>query len=90
MPGLSTRHRWGDGQQFWTKDEIPYHYKTERTCIRCDMARVTCHELKGAFEDHRTEFWRDGDQIDNSDGCVPPCDGRLELAEAARAEAVPA
>ena len=86
MRSASTRHRWDDGQQFWTKDEIPYHYKTERTCTRCDMTRVTCHEMKGAFEDHRVEFWRDGDQIEGKH--TPPCDGRLELAAALRWEAV--
>lgn len=82
MSSVSTRHKWAKGVPFWTRDEIPYHFKTERTCVRCDTTRVTLHEMKGAFEEHRTEFWRDGDQIENPDGRVPLCDARLEAVPA--------
>jgi len=85
MAGTSKRHRWGVGEQFWTKDRVPYHFKTERQCIRCGMVRVTQHETVGTREEHRVEFWLDLDQIEGNG--TPLCDGRIECAALACSEA---
>jgi len=68
----STRHRWGD------KARLPH--KTERQCDRCEMVETTRHEHEGGRDLYWTEYWRDLELVGR--GKRPPCDARLEMAEA--------
>lgn len=46
------RHRWAD--------PVRYPYKTERTCLNCDLVKVTRHE---PGEHPWLEFWRNGERV---------------------------
>jgi hypothetical protein len=59
------RHSWGEPERFVNK--------TERTCCRCDVVKVTRHE---PFERSWVEFWRDGDRLQCQG--TPPCEGGRE------------
>jgi hypothetical protein len=50
------RHVWGEAQRF--------PYKTERQCCRCGLVKVTRHE-PSAWPPNWTEFWRDGERVDD-------------------------
>jgi hypothetical protein len=68
----STRHRWGERVECGP-------YKSEKTCIRCDVTRASMHQhVGGAHDQHWKEFWRDGERVDDGSGATPPCDFRLE------------
>lgn len=69
---MNTRHRWGE------RKEISPH-KTEYTCGRCGMVKVSRHEFEGGFPIHWKEFWRDLDRVAGAGDLTPPCDARLEV-----------
>jgi hypothetical protein len=69
---ISTRHRWGD------KARLPH--KTEQQCTRCGMVKTTRHEHEGLRDLYWTEYWRDLELVGREK--TPPCDARLEMAEA--------
>ncbi len=82
MP-VSTRHKWGERQPFMSKGAVPYHWKTERQCVRCGMVKVTRHEPDdGPFGRHWSEFWLELDQVPTDGGAVPQCNARLEAMPA--------
>lgn len=62
----STRHKWGV--------RVPFPYKTERQCTRCELVRVTRHDDPNGRP--WIEWWRDCEQIKSN--ATPPCDARLE------------
>lgn len=62
---MTIRHSWGD--------PLRLEYRTERSCRRCGMMKVTVHE-----QIIWTEFHRDGQQIEHDR--TPPCDARLDWA----------
>jgi len=55
----------------WKGEPVRTEHRTERTCGRCGMLRVTRHEAT-----IWTEWYRDGRQIESER--TPPCDARLE------------
>lgn len=75
-----TRHRWSNPTRF--------DHKTERECQNgCNIVRVTVREPAGAFDRHRTEFWRGLDKIECKG--TPPCTGRAKAATAYEAGSYP-
>jgi hypothetical protein len=62
----STRHKWAKPMRF--------QFKTERSCIRCELVRVTRHDNPSGLP--WIEWWRDLEQIHHA--ATPPCDARLE------------
>lgn len=58
------RHSWGEKRV--------YLYKNEVDCIVCGITKATIAEPAGAWSRHRTEFWRDGEQINCA--ATPPCE----------------
>lgn len=62
----SIRHKWAK--------PVRFQFKTERQCMRCELARVTRHDDPQAQP--WIEWWRDGDQVESE--ATPPCDFRLE------------
>lgn len=75
-PKISTRHKWGD--------RVPFQFKTERQCARCELVRVTRHDDPNGRP--WIEWWRDSEQI-RSD-VTPLCDARLERELADNLEVV--
>ena len=69
---ISTRHRWGE--------KARCTHKTERQCFRCEMVKTTWHEHEGGRDVYWTEYWRDLELVGREK--TPPCDARLEMAEA--------
>lgn len=65
----TTRHKWPR-----RGDEVRFQFKTERTCARCELTRVTKHDDPRGLP--WIEWWRDGEQIRHA--ATPPCDARLE------------
>jgi hypothetical protein len=61
-----TRHSWGD--------PVRSEYRTERTCRRCGMVKVTRKDEMPYW----IEWHRDGRRIESER--TPPCDERLEWA----------
>jgi hypothetical protein len=62
----STRHKWGE--------RVPFQFKTERQCVRCELVRVTRHDDPQGQP--WIEWWRDQVRIESD--ATPPCDARLE------------
>lgn len=59
------RHKWSPA---WR----PSDHKTERTCVRCGLIKVTRHEFAGApGERHWTEWWRPAPDASGEGGGVP-------------------
>jgi hypothetical protein len=50
--GKACRHSWGEAVRF--------QFKKERTCVVCDLTKVTRHELG---EQPWLEFWRGTERI---------------------------
>lgn len=67
-----TRHRWGD------RNPVSLQ-KTEYTCRRCGVVKISRHETEGGRELHWKEFYRDLDKIAGAADPTPPCDARLEV-----------
>lgn len=55
------RHSWGA--------PVRFPYKTERSCTKCDVVKVTRHE-PGQIP--WIEFWRDAERIETAK--TPPCE----------------
>ena len=68
---ISTRHKWPAAGA-----EVRFRFKTERTCSRCDLTKVTRHDDPNGRP--WPEWWRDGERIQH--GATPPCDARCEVA----------
>lgn len=60
------RHSWPD------ELTVRFVQKTERTCAKCGLVKVTRHEPHPPY--HWIEFWRDGEQIKRFSGSTPPCE----------------
>ena len=65
----SARHRWGEPARF--------EHKTERECSRCEMVKVTRHEVEAGSDVCWTEFWRDCELVGRGSP-RPLCDARIE------------
>lgn len=63
------KHRWGE------KAHFPLAHKSERACLNgCGITKVHRYEREGDRDTHWTEFWRDGEKIE--DTATPSCRGK--------------
>ena len=51
-----TRHRWSEKRRF--------EHKTEQTCSRCEIVKVSRRESEGGRDVYWDEFWRGLDKIE--------------------------
>jgi len=58
----SQRHTWSDPTRVPNAIALPR--KTERECLRCGLVKVVWHDLDGARETFRTEFWRGLERVE--------------------------
>lgn len=68
----------------WSPANRPSEHKTERTCARCGLFKVTRHEFAGSGgERHWTEWWRPAEDVgppiridcDKTPACAPATEG---------------
>lgn len=65
-----THHQWSEPIRIPHGAALPR--KTERECEKCGLVKVTWHEMDGARETFRTEFWRGLDEIASAK--TPACE----------------